>query len=28
MLRISSNVSIPDEELELSAIRARGAGGQ
>lgn len=28
MLRISSNVSIPDEELELTAIRARGAGGQ
>ena len=28
MLRISSNVSIPDEELELSAIRARGVGGQ
>jgi ribosome-associated protein len=28
MLRISHNVSIPDEEVELSAIRARGAGGQ
>ena len=28
MLRISSNVSIPDDELELTAIRARGAGGQ
>ena len=28
MLRISHNVSIPDEEIELSAIRARGAGGQ
>ena len=28
MLRISSNVSSPDEELELTAIRARGAGGQ
>ena len=28
MFRISSNVSIPDEELELTAIRARGAGGQ
>ena len=28
MLRISTHVSIPDEELELSAIRARGAGGQ
>ena len=28
MLNISSNVSIPDDEIELSAIRARGAGGQ
>lgn len=28
MLRISSQVSIPDEEIELSAIRAQGAGGQ
>ena len=28
MLRISIHVSIPDEEIELSAIRARGAGGQ
>jgi len=28
MLRISGNVSIPDEELELTAIRASGAGGQ
>ena len=28
MLRISSYVSSPDEELELTAIRARGAGGQ
>ncbi len=28
MLRISSNVSIPDSEIELSAIRAQGAGGQ
>lgn len=28
MLRISHNVSIPDEEIELSAIRASGAGGQ
>ncbi len=25
---ISSNVSIPDSEIELSAIRAQGAGGQ
>lgn len=28
MLSISNNVSIPDEEIELSAIRAQGAGGQ
>ena len=28
MLKISLNVSIPDEEIELSAIRAQGAGGQ
>ena len=28
MLKISSNVSIPDDEIELSAIRAQGAGGQ
>ena len=28
MLRISNQVSIPDEEIELSAIRAQGAGGQ
>ncbi|MEJ2317405.1 MAG: alternative ribosome rescue aminoacyl-tRNA hydrolase ArfB [Gammaproteobacteria bacterium] len=28
MLRISNNVTIPDEELELTAIRASGAGGQ
>ena len=28
MLNISSNVSVPDDEIELSAIRARGAGGQ
>ena len=28
MLRISNNVTIPDEEIELSAIRAQGAGGQ
>ena len=28
MLVISNNVSIPDEEIELSAIRAQGAGGQ
>ena len=28
MLKISFNVSIPDNEIELSAIRAQGAGGQ
>lgn len=28
MLTISNNVSIPDEEIELSAIRAQGHGGQ
>ncbi|MEA1888296.1 MAG: alternative ribosome rescue aminoacyl-tRNA hydrolase ArfB [Pseudomonadota bacterium] len=27
-LRISSHVSIAENEIELSAIRARGAGGQ
>ena len=28
MLKISMNVSIPDDEIELSAIRSQGAGGQ
>jgi len=28
MLRISNNVSIAEGEIELSAIRAQGAGGQ
>jgi ribosome-associated protein len=28
MLKISTNVSIPDSEIELLAIRAQGAGGQ
>ncbi len=28
MLKISQNTSIPDHEIELSAIRAQGAGGQ
>ena len=28
MLKISLNLSIPDDEIELSAIRAQGAGGQ
>ena len=28
MLTITATVSIPDDEIELSAIRAQGAGGQ
>lgn len=28
MLKISQNISIPDKEIEFSAIRAQGAGGQ
>lgn len=28
MLHISNNVNIPDSEIEFSAIRAQGAGGQ
>ncbi|VAX08067.1 Hypothetical protein YaeJ with similarity to translation release factor [hydrothermal vent metagenome] len=28
MLTISTNVSIPDDEIELSAILAQGSGGQ
>lgn len=28
MLRISSRVSIPDEEIILQAVRSQGAGGQ
>lgn len=28
MLRISNNVTIPDSEIEISAVRAQGAGGQ
>lgn len=28
MLRISHQVSIPDNEIEITAIRAQGAGGQ
>lgn len=28
MLIISNNVSIPDDEINISAIRAQGAGGQ
>ena len=28
MLEISRNVQIPDDEIELTAIRAQGSGGQ
>jgi len=28
MLRINDRIEIPDDEIELSAIRAQGAGGQ
>ncbi len=28
MLKITDNIFIPDEEMELTAIRAQGAGGQ
>lgn len=28
MIKISSYVSIPDNEIEISAIRSQGAGGQ
>lgn len=28
MLKISNTVSIPDNEIEMSAIRSQGAGGQ
>ncbi len=28
MLQISANVSLTDDEIELTAIRAQGAGGQ
>ena len=28
MLIISNNVHLPDSEVELTAIRAQGAGGQ
>lgn len=28
MLKISEHTSIPDNEIEISAIRAQGAGGQ
>ena len=28
MLTISNNVAIPDDEIEIHAVRAQGAGGQ
>lgn len=28
MLKISTNIFLPEDEIELSAIRAQGAGGQ
>ena len=28
MLEISNSVQLPDNEIELTAIRAQGAGGQ
>jgi ribosome-associated protein len=28
MLRISQTVAIPEQEIEMAAVRARGAGGQ
>jgi len=28
MVRINDQISIPDDEIELAAIRAQGAGGQ
>ena len=28
MLKISDNIEIPEDELEISAVRAQGAGGQ
>lgn len=28
MLKITNNLTIPDQEIEISAIRAQGAGGQ
>jgi len=28
MLSISTHVAIPDEEIEMTAVRAQGAGGQ
>jgi ribosome-associated protein len=28
MLQISDDITIPDDEIEMSAVRAQGAGGQ
>jgi len=28
MLRISRSIAVPDDEIELTAVRAQGAGGQ
>ena len=28
MLQISNTVSIPEDEIEMSAVRSQGAGGQ
>lgn len=28
MLRISNNVAVPDNEIEMTAVRSQGAGGQ
>ena len=28
MIRINDSLTLPDEEVQLSAIRAQGAGGQ
>jgi len=28
MLKVSDNIQVPDDEIELIAIRAQGAGGQ
>ena len=28
MITITPNVSIPDDEIEITAIRSQGAGGQ
>ncbi len=28
MLKISKNITIPDDEIEIKAIRSQGAGGQ